>query len=216
MTWKQHFFVSFLLVSQNFAIGSFFVFVDPWKKLFLVTGRLLIKQGRKKRERLHHIWEFECKDNLVVFPHPHLRAHHLRWIYGFLKPTQFTIGQTSRIYPGCTRFVFFSAAQHTTHASKIYRNTQHRRRCVEDIQKHKTRAGTETHDQGRLPNQKLQMTWGRLTVYMGGCPIDLWTHSAYKYTQYIHIHNIYKVYICTFASYEKRVWIKVMGTMLLM
>ena len=111
--------------------------------------------------------------------HPHLRAHHLRWIYGFLKPTQFTIGQTSRIYPGCTRFAFSLhhntqhirrryTETHNTDANvlKMYRNTR-----LGQVQKHTTRAGC------RIRNYR----WHGRCVY-GRMP-DRFVNTLYKYAQ---------------------------------
>ena len=95
------------------------------------------------------------KNNLVVFPHSHLgspRARHHRWIYGFLKPTQFPIGQTSRIDVILdVQDLTFLCITHNT--------------CAEDKQKQTTQTqmcwrNTETQDWGiRLPNQKLRVTW---------------------------------------------------------
>ena len=111
-------------------------------------------------------------------------ARNLLWIYRFLKPTQFPIGQTSRnvaidVILDLQDQVFICIT-HNTHADvekmygntcaeeytelhrSIYRNTQKNR------QKH-TEESIQTHSHktmGRLPNQKLQVIWASHCVWV--------------------------------------------------
>ena len=114
------------------------------------------------------------------FPHSHVRARYLLWICRFLKAAQFPIGQTSRnvavgVILDIQDYVFLCIKHNThaqkiqkltTHAQKIYGNTTHNT-CTEDIQK-------DTPTRLRAGCRILNYRWyGRITVYMGGCLIEL-------------------------------------------
>ena len=127
------------------------------------------------------------------FPYSHVRARHFLWIYRFLKPNQFPIGQTSRnvaidVILDIQDDVFLCTSN-TTHTRRRYRKTQHKCRRYIEIRntQHVRRRYTETQRTAHAqkiyrkthPQESGQVVESEITgdmggsLCMGGCLIEL-------------------------------------------